>query len=258
MGKSQSAPDPYATAAAQTAENKETAAYNAVANRVSQFSPYGSSVYTKTGTDPATGAPIYRQDISLTPEAQQELDNELQQNTQISALGTQLGNQIGSAINTPMSNEAATRQGAQDAYYGRETQYLDPQFQQGQENLDAKLANQGVVQGSAANDRAQTNFNLQKQQAYSNAMQNAISAGASAQSQALANDVTQRNEPVNELASLRSATPIQNPTFGSVPTASTSSANLEGDIYNSYQLQSANQNNLMNGLFSLGSAAIMA
>ena len=49
-------PDPYATSAAQTQSNQQTAAYNAAINRGNTITPYGSSTYT-TRTDPTTGAP---------------------------------------------------------------------------------------------------------------------------------------------------------------------------------------------------------
>lgn len=257
MGKSQDAPDPYATAAAQTQSNEATAKYNAALNRVSTYTPYGNQVYSQTGTD-SSGAPMWRSDISLAPQAQQELDNELAQNTQISKIGTQLGQQIGDNLSQPMSNEAQTRQAAQDAYYGREAQYLDPQWSQGQSDLDAKLANQGIVQGSAAYERAQGDFGRQKQLAYSDARDAAIGQGATAQAQAISNDLNVRNAPVNELASVRSATPITNPTFPTVPGATAAGTDISGDIYKAYQLNSANQNNFMNGLFSLGAAALMA
>lgn len=48
-GSAPAAPDPAATAAAQTATNKETALWNAVLNNVNQITPYGSLKYTQTG-----------------------------------------------------------------------------------------------------------------------------------------------------------------------------------------------------------------
>lgn len=43
------APDPVATAAAQTQTNKDTAYWNAVLNNVNQVTPYGNLTYTQTG-----------------------------------------------------------------------------------------------------------------------------------------------------------------------------------------------------------------
>lgn len=48
-GKAPKSPDPVATAAAQTAQNKETALWNAQLNNVNQITPYGNLTYTQTG-----------------------------------------------------------------------------------------------------------------------------------------------------------------------------------------------------------------
>ena len=98
--KAPSPPDPYATAAAQTQSNQQTANYNAALNRVSQYTPYGNSVYSQTGTD-TSGAPTWRSDVTLTPMAQEQLDNQLKQNTQLSQLGFTLGDQTKSASIVP-------------------------------------------------------------------------------------------------------------------------------------------------------------
>lgn len=47
--KTPAAPDPVATAAAQTATNKETAYWNAVLNNVNQVTPYGTLTYKQSG-----------------------------------------------------------------------------------------------------------------------------------------------------------------------------------------------------------------
>lgn len=47
--KAPAAPDPAATAAAQTATNKDTAYWNAVLNNVNQVTPYGNLTYKQTG-----------------------------------------------------------------------------------------------------------------------------------------------------------------------------------------------------------------
>lgn len=257
MSKGPKAPDPYATSAAQTASNQQTANYNADLNRVSTYTPYGSSVYTQTGTG-GSGAPLYRQDITLTPLAQDQLTNEQEQNKRLSSLGFQLGDQIQARLGQGIDGEAGTRQAAQDAQYARQTAFLDPQFSNAQGDLDSKLANKGVMEGSAAYQRAQDEFARQKEFSYGQARDQAISSGADAQARALANQLTLRNQPFNELASLRSGTAINNPTYQPTAQSDAQSTDVAGNVYKAYQLNSANSNNLMNGLFSLGSAAIMA
>jgi hypothetical protein len=96
-----------------------------------------------------------------------------------------------SQVNTNYANNAANvrtstvdptllNQQVQDALYKSQTQYLDPQFEQSSSNLQNQLANQGITQGSAAYNRAMLNAGIQRQQAYSNAQQNAITGGVSA------------------------------------------------------------------------------
>lgn len=257
MGKSQSTPDPYQTAAAQTQSNEQTAAYNAALNRTSQYTPYGNSIYSQTGVD-STGAPTYRNDISLTPEAQKQLDNQLQQNDTLSQLGFTLAGQAGQQIDTPYSDESQSGDAAAKAYYANEQQYLDPQWQQSQSNLDSKLANQGIMQGSEAYNRAELNQSNAKQQAYQSANNAAIAQGQTQQQIALANQSTLKNAPLNALNALRSGTQIQNPSFTTAPSATAGAANVEGDVYNSAQMANNNSNNFLNGLFGIGSAAIMA
>lgn len=207
------APDPTVTAAAQTASNQATATTNAELNRVNQYTPYGSSTYNVTGTNP-DGTPEYSQTTSLS-QPQQNLLNMTQQGEQTlgqTALG-QLSNVqstygqpfnasglpqvtgsvpsaggvqssfdtsnlpgITSQVNGGQSYQDAIQQ-AQNAAYQSQTQYLDPQFQQGQQSLNAQLANEGLQTGNTAYDNAQTNFANQKQQAYQGAQDAAVSAG---------------------------------------------------------------------------------
>src|SRR5688572_24700208 len=89
-GKIPQAPDPYEISDAQTQSNQDTAAYNAALNRVNTHTPFGSQTFTQTGTD-ASGAPIYDQNITLSPQQQQLLD--MQQGQDLS-LGGISGNQI--------------------------------------------------------------------------------------------------------------------------------------------------------------------
>jgi hypothetical protein len=76
MGKkAPKAPDPVATAQAQTTMNKETALYNAGLNRINETTPYGSSTYSYAGVD-ASGVPQYNRTVTLDPAQQQLLNKE--------------------------------------------------------------------------------------------------------------------------------------------------------------------------------------
>jgi hypothetical protein len=71
-------------------------------------------------------------------------------------------------------------QQATDALYKANTQYLDPQFAQSQAKMESQLANQGITRGSEAYNNAMLNFNNQKQQAYTDARNQAIGQGTAA------------------------------------------------------------------------------
>jgi hypothetical protein len=259
MGKSSHAPDPYATAAAQTQSNKETADYNAALNRIDQYTPFGSSVYTIGGTG-ADGVPQYRQDVTLTPLAQQQLDNQLKQNAALSDLGFNLGDQAKASLSNAidLSGLPALRGGAtpgqlqtsisgvpavqngfdpggsvqsniadagsiqtglnfagaprlygandfnaanlrtQAAQYARAASRLDPQWATNQHDLDARLANQGVVQGSEAWQRAQDEIGRQRNDAYDQAIYGAIGAGNQEQQNLFGNSLAARQQSVGE------------------------------------------------------------
>jgi hypothetical protein len=307
------APDPIQTAQAQTASNVATATNNAALNRVDQYTPYGSSTYQITGTDP-NGTPHYAQTVSLSPTEQRLLDM-AQQGQGVfgqTALNT-LGN-IQNTYNTPFSYGGPNPTGmvansgniqtslgsqnyqdaikqAQDAAYQGQTQYLDPQFQQGQQALDAKLANQGLSQGDTAYNDAQKNFGLQKQQAYGNAGYQAVQAGnqeqntlfgqnlsagqfantaqnqqfgqnlsaANLQNSASAQNLQQQlalyNQPLNTYNALATGAQVQNPTFSSVPSANQANTDVAGITNSAYQNQlaayQAKQSGI-NNLFGLG------
>lgn len=284
MGKSSSTPDPYTTANAQTQSNEQTAAYNAALNRTSEYTPYGNSVYSQTGTD-STGAPIWSNTINLTPEAQKQLDNQLTQNDQISNIGFGLADQAQNSLANPITSASAgplqysaggdfsaAQQQAQDAAYKSATGYLDPQWENNQNDMNAQLANQGVVQGSDAYNRAQTQYSNEKTQAYNQAQDSAIQTGNAEQNtlqqqaaanaslnnsavgQSLAQQENLATLPLNELNALRAGTQIQNPTFTTAPSSTAQPNNISGDIYQSAQMQNAANNNFMSGLFGIGSS----
>lgn len=70
----------------------------------------------------------------------------------------------------------------QEALYRKQTQMLDPQFQQQSSDLSSRLANQGIMPGSEAYNREMNNFARNQQNAYESARDAAILAGGQEQS----------------------------------------------------------------------------
>lgn len=73
-------PDPYATAAAQTKSNVDTATANSAIQNANEFSPYGSVKYDVTGQTNINGnvVPQYTRTVSLAPDQQRLLDQQTQ------------------------------------------------------------------------------------------------------------------------------------------------------------------------------------
>lgn len=229
--------------------------------------PQLSDFQTSSGGNPQVTA-----DVKLSPEQQQLYNQNTQQSIDLSTLAGQLQGRIGDTLNTPLPTSAdfgTAEKQAQDAYYKNQTQYLDPQFAQGQEQLDSKLANQGITAGSEAYNNDENNFARQKQSAYDTAQQNAILQGPQQAQQLFALNSAVRNQPLNEFNALRSQSQVQMPSFNATqPTsvAPTNTAQITQQAYqnslNPYNAQIAANNQTTGGLFGLGgslaSAAIMA
>lgn len=218
-GSAPSYPDPNTVAQAATSTNENTAAYNKAINLNNYSNPFGSQQSAQVGTDPTTGAPIYNTTISTNPQLQQQmngllgltgnsanLQNYAQQglsgvqggysslNSGLSGLGggyAALNQGLGSLAGQLNQGQAAqAQQKGQNAAYAAQTQYLDPQFSQQGESLSAQLANQGLTPGSEAYNNAMTNFNNTKQQAYSNAQNQAVMTGSQIGAQNLQNQIS--------------------------------------------------------------------
>jgi len=72
------------------------------------------------------------------------------------------------------------RNQVQNAYYNEQAQYLNPQWSQEKDKFDAQMANQGLVPGGEAYNKAYTNMMNARQQAYTNAQNQAITGGIGA------------------------------------------------------------------------------
>lgn len=100
----------------------------------------------------------------------------------------------------PQDNTAA-QQAVVNALYGQATSRLDPQWQQAQTEQETKLANQGVVQGSDAWNKAMNTFTQGKNDAYSTALNSSIGAGTNTLTALNADQLANRQEGVNETTS---------------------------------------------------------
>jgi hypothetical protein len=299
-GKGSSPPPPDYTGAAKAtaAGDLEAARSASAANRLNQYTPYGSLEYTQNATktlDPKAyqsaldawrsggqqGAEpdpnqymAYNPDAGwavtqkLSPVEQQLLDY---QNKTSIGLGELTGKGLGyvnNMIQDPFSTKdlASTGfdpgQSYQDAYMKR----LQPQISQGREALNTQLANSGIPVGSEAWNRAQMNQANKENDLLLGATTQGFGTGLSARQQGFNEAAYQRNEPINTLNAVRTGAQVTNPNFVSTPQqATTKGADLLGaaTAQGNYQTaannaSSASQSGMTSGLMGLAGTAAMA
>lgn len=209
--------------------DKQTAAQNELydkllnAQRVNQIGPDGSQTWSEQNGQ-------WTLNTTLSPEQQRLKEQQ-------TALSDSLLKNASGALGTPMdiSNIPGMNYGTvdefgnpnynqtvADAYYDRGTRYLDPQIAQDQTALESRLGAQGFVPGTPAYDRAMENFYDAKNRTYGDVrdfattqgfttgLQNA-QFGNQARQQSIAEALTLRNQPLNELNSFRTGSQVQTP-----------------------------------------------
>jgi hypothetical protein len=112
MGKSSpkapAAPDPVVTAKAQTESNIATANNNAALNRVNQFTPWGSSTYTKNaGADGDYDS--WTQNVDLAPEQKALLDAQNRSSLALSQTGENMLGTVNGAMSKQMDYSGLTK-----------------------------------------------------------------------------------------------------------------------------------------------------
>jgi hypothetical protein len=270
MGKSASAPPApdYASAAKETASgNLDAARAATAANRVNQYTPYGSLEYKVSGEDPYGNA-TWSATQSLAPAQQQLLDYQNQASLGLGQLtGKGLG-YVNNMLDTPFdTNKLPTTgfnpsQSYQDAYMQR----LQPQIQQGREALSTQLANSGIPVGSEAYKRAMQAQGMKENDLLAAATTQGFGVGQQARQSALQEQAYLRNEPLNTLNAVRSGAQVQGPSFvNSAQQATTAGPDMLGAAQMGYNAnlaasnaQNAANNAMTSGLFSLGGAALMS
>ena len=270
MGKQSSAPPPpdYSAAARETAAgNLDAARANIAANRVNQYTPYGSLEYQVSGED-KFGNPMWKATQSLSPVQQQLLDYQNKASLGLGELTEKGLGYVSNMLENPFDTSALPSTGFnpsqsyQDAYMQR----LQPQIEQGREALDVKLANQGIPVGSEAYKRAMLAQSQRENDLLAAATTQGFGVGQQARQSALQEQAYLRNEPLNTLSAVRTGAQVQGPTFVNPPMqANTAGADLLGATqmnFNAQQgaanAQNAANNAMTQGLFSLGGAALMS
>ena len=293
MGKKTTPPPPapdYAGAAvAQGASNLESARATAKLSNPNTYTPYGTQLVSYDGD-----VPTIRQ--TLTPQAQQTLEAEQRVQTSLAKLGekgTQMASTVldkpftfgGPAVQTSLdtSNIARAPINAGTTGFDAIMSRLEPSMARARTSTETNLVNQGLRPGTEAYDNAIRSLGEQETDARTQAARTGIDLdtaantnqfnqllqggqfGNTAQQQALAQAISQRQMPLNEITALMSGSQIQNPTFGAYQGANVAAAptfaatQAQGDFdKNSYNTQVAQSNANTAALYSLGGSAMKA
>ena len=102
-------------------------------------------------------------------------------------------------IDSPLpSANNSVRQSVEDALYSRQASRLDPRWQQSEDRLQSSLAAQGITQGSEAYNRETANFARDRNDAYSNAILDAITGGGAEMQRQFGMDMAGRQQEFAE------------------------------------------------------------
>lgn len=258
MGKSAPAApkptDPKLTSAAATGTNVSTAIANAYLGNINEYGPDGVTRIERRGSesvyDPYTGKtyeiPTFDRHTELSPEQQAIKGQQDAASLNLATLGNNLSGTLGQQLtgNFRLGNEATEGRLME---LGRSR--LDPILEQRREAEATRLANQGIMVGSTAYDRAMANINNAENDAYNQLM---------LQGRGLANQelLTEDNQRINQISALLSGGQVSQPNFmganmPTIPTTDNASiiANYDNQRLQAWQAQQANRTNL-GGLFT--------
>lgn len=295
MGKPKppESPDYAAAATAQGAANADAARQTLAYQNPYVNTPYGSQTvdYVFNPLTQLNDQPVINQ--TLTPTGQSTVDQQQQAELGLASTANEQTQNIRGLLNTPFSFSGSPQQSldtsqiakmpvnagttAQQAILSR----LAPQQARNRQSVETQLINQGLRPGGEAYDNAirllgeQENDQLTQaalhgigvdmganQQGFNQALQSG-QFGNTALQQALAQALTQRDVPINEITALLSGSQVQNPQFPGYQGANVAPAPLFAGTQaqgawdmDQYAQQIAQRNGLLGGLFGLGSAGI--
>jgi len=283
------APDYVGAAKAQGVENLEAARATAKLGNPNVYSPYGNQTVTYDGDIPTVTQ-------TLTPQAQETLNAQQRVQTSLANLGQQGVQTAQNVMGTPFQFGGPSVQTALDTSQiakmpvnagttGQEAimSRLEPSLARNRVSTETQLINQGLRPGSEAYNNAINLLGQQENDARTQAVMQGLGLdissnaqgfnqalqggqfGNTAQQQALAQAISSRQMPLNEITALMSGSQIQNPQFGAyqganVQAAPIANATAQQGQYaqNLYNQQAATANAQNAGLFQLGGSALGA
>src|SRR3990167_2089802 len=209
------APDYPAAATATSQGSAQAAVANSLLNMRNTNTPLGSQSFNQIGTydipglggQPGFSIPRYDQSINMTPEGQNLYNQQMGLSTGLMGLGQGSLDQTRASLGKPQ--DFGSVQDIADQSYAAQTARLDPQWQQRKGQFDQQMANQGITAGGEAYDNAARDFGQQRNDAYTQARQQAIST----MPQTYQLSTARRMQPLTELNAIRTGAQPQMPQF---------------------------------------------
>jgi hypothetical protein len=262
-------PDYTGAAEATARANVDAARIATAANRVNQVNPYGTLNYSITGEDPY-GNPTWTATTALSPDQQQLYNYDIATSKGLGQLQQKGLNYVSGMLDSPFDTSRLPSTGINAGEQMSESimRRLQPNLQMEQKQFDAQMANQGIPLGSEAYQNAKRMFDERQNDRLTSAIIQGTDTGMRARGQGFSELAYQRNEPINTLNAVRSGSQVNNPNsfFINAPQQATTAgadymgaAGLTGNAaIADANAQNANRNAMMQGLFSLGGAAMMS
>jgi hypothetical protein len=243
-------PDYQSLANTTAANNLKAAQVATAANRVNQYTPYGSLNYTQSGTD-SQGNPMW----SATQTPSEPLGSAINANV------GQIADQYG--IKFTGGNLPSYGINPNQTYSDAIMQRLQPQQAAQQKQFDAQMANQGIPVGSEAYTNAARQFQQGQNDQRTSAIVGGMQTGLQANQQQYAQNLSNYQLPLtvgSQLKALSTPNYINPAAQQTTAGADALSAGIGG--YNAqmgqYNAGQARNQNMTSGLFGLGGAAMMS
>ena len=258
MGKNTPEPTPpRETSAAQTSSSVSTAIANGFIQNPNEITPDGSRMFEQTDTysytDPYTGQkydlPRFTVTQTLSPE-QQAIKT---QNDETSLGLSTLANNLTDSLGTQMTENFTIGNDETEArLFELGSTRLDPMFGRRQEDLQTRLANQGIKAGTEAYDREMELLGQQENDAYNQLL-------LQGRGQSVQEQLTEDNQRINQISALLGGGQVSQPNFTTgtnlspIPTTDNASiiANNDAARMNAWQQGQAATGSTLTGLGSL-------
>jgi len=213
------APDPFATAAAQTGSNVQTGIANSIMGNANEITPWGNVNYNQIGSHNVDGynVPQWQRTTTLSPDQKYLYDQQTNLGARLNDLATNQTSRLTSHLSNPVNTDGLPDGGENRARVEKALlDRINPQLDRNRETLRTQLENQGFQLGSEGFNQGMDEAN----RARNDAMLAVTAAGGTEaqlasqiRERALQERLAMRNQPINEITALMAGGQVNVPQF---------------------------------------------